>query len=68
MSGQFPDGFIWGTATAAHQVEGGNTACDLWPLEMADGSIFAEPSGDACDHYHLYDQDIGLLKRLGFGA
>jgi beta-glucosidase len=68
MSGQFPDGFIWGTATAAHQVEGGNTNCDLWPLEMADDSIFAEPSGDACDHYHLYNSDIGLLKRLGFGA
>lgn len=68
MAGQFPDGFLWGAATAAHQVEGGNVASDLWPLEMADNSIFAEPSGDACDHYHLYEQDIGLLKRLGFGA
>lgn len=65
---EFPKGFIWGTATAAHQVEGGNMASDFWPLEMAPNSIFAEPSGDACDHYHLYDQDIGLLKRLGFGA
>jgi beta-glucosidase len=64
----FPKGFLWGTATAAHQVEGGNTASDFWPLEMAPNSIFAEPSGDACDHYHLYEQDIALLKQLGFGA
>ena len=65
---QFPSGFLWGTATAAHQVEGGNTASDCWALEMAEGSIFAEPSGDACDHYHRYADDIALLKRLGFGA
>src|SRR5471030_1930337 len=65
---EFPKGFIWGTATAAHQVEGGNTASDFWRLEMAPDSIFAKPSGDACDHYHRYDQDIGLLKQLGFGA
>ena len=68
MAQQFPEGFLWGTATAAHQVEGGNTNCDFWPLEMAPDSIFAEPSGDACDQYHRYDQDIGLLKQLGFGV
>ena len=64
----FPSGFIWGTATAAHQVEGGNVNSDCWALEMAEHSIFAEPSGDACDHYHLYDRDIALLKQLGFNA
>jgi beta-glucosidase len=68
MAGQFPKGFIWGTATAAHQVEGGNTASDLWPMEMMPDSLFAEPSGDACDHYHRYTDDIRLLKGLGFGA
>ncbi len=66
MAGTFPKGFIWGTATAAHQVEGGNTASDLWLMEMAKDSIFAEPSGDACDHYHRCEQDIALLKGLGF--
>ena len=65
---RFPDGFLWGTATAAHQVEGGNTASDLWLMEMMKDSLFAEPSGDACDHYHLYDRDIAMLKALGFGV
>lgn len=66
MARQFPDGFLWGTATAAHQVEGGNTASDLWLMEMLPDSLFADPSGDACDHYHRYEQDIALLKGLGF--
>ena len=68
MAGGFPDGFLWGTATAAHQVEGGNTASDLWLMEMLPDSLFADPSGDACDHYHRYEQDIALLKGLGFNT
>ncbi len=68
MSTQFPKGFLWGTATAAHQVEGGNIASDLWLMEMMRPSLFAEPSGDACDHYHLYPRDIAMLKQLGFGV
>ena len=65
---QFPDNFLWGTATAAHQVEGGNIASDLWLMENVPESLFAEPSRDACDHYHLYPNDLALLKGLGFGA
>ncbi|WP_063793175.1 glycoside hydrolase family 1 protein [Frankia sp. R43] len=65
---QFPDGFLWGAATAAHQVEGGNVNADLWAGEWAPGSRFAEPSGDACDHYHRYPEDIGLLAGLGLNA
>src|ERR1700690_57883 len=68
MDGRFPKDFLWGTATAAHQVEGANTASDLWAMEMAPHSLFAEPSGDACDHYHRYGEDIALLKGLGFAA
>ena len=64
----FPKGFLWGTATAAHQVEGGNTASDLWLMEMMKPSLFADPSGDACDHYHRYPQDIALLAGLGFNT
>ncbi len=65
---QFPDGFLWGAATAGHQVEGGNVNADLWPLEWSPNSTFNEPSGDACDHYHRYPEDITTLAELGFTA
>ena len=64
----FPNQFLWGSATAGHQVEGGNVNADLWPLEWAEHSHFVEPSGDACDHYHRYPEDIALLARLGLNA
>ncbi len=64
----FPNDFIWGTATAAHQVEGGNVWNDGWVLEHVPGSPYAEPSGDACDHYHRYPEDIALIAGLGLGA
>jgi beta-glucosidase len=63
---QFPAGFWWGTATAAHQVEGNNVNSDNWLYEHVPGTIYAEPSGDACDHYHRYREDIALLAELGF--
>jgi len=64
----FPDKFLWGCATAGHQVEGNNTSSDLWLMEHLPESIFKEPSGDACDHYHLYPQDISMLADLGFNT
>lgn len=68
MDARFPSGFLWGTATAAHQVEGGNVSSDLWLMEMIKPSLFTEPSGDACDHYHLHPSDIALLAQLGFNT
>ncbi len=65
---RFPHGFLWGAATAGHQVEGGNLNADLWPMEWAENSAFNEPSGDACDHYHRYPEDISTLAELGFNA
>jgi beta-glucosidase len=64
----FPQGFLWGAATAAHQVEGNNINSESWVLEHLPGTIYAEPSGDACDHYHRYPADIALLAELGFNA
>jgi len=64
----FPDGFLWGTATAAHQVEGGNWNNDWWAWEHQPGSGCAEPSGDACDHWHRWPEDVRMLAGLGFGA
>lgn len=63
---EFPENFLWGTATAAHQVEGNNLNSDVWVLEHVPGTPYAEPSGDACDHYHRYRADIALLAELGF--
>ena len=61
----FPAGFVWGTATAAHQVEGGNWNNDWWAWEHRPTQC-ADPSGDACDHYHRYREH--LLAALGFGS
>ena len=65
---KFPDGFLWGAATAGHQVEGGNVNSDMWEAEWAANSGFADPSGDACDHYHRYPEDIATIAELGLNA
>jgi beta-glucosidase len=65
---KFPQAFLWGAATAAHQVEGGNINSDAWLLEHVDGTVYSEPSGDACDHYHRYREDIALLAAVGLNA
>ena len=48
----FPSEFLWGTATAAHQVEGNNTNSDWWAFEQEPGRIYGgDVSGVAVDHY-----------------
>jgi beta-glucosidase len=64
-SRRFPDGFTWGTATAAHQIEGGNANNDWWAFEHAPGTVCAEPSGDACDSWDRWPEDVGLVADLG---
>jgi beta-glucosidase len=65
---RFPRSFLIGAATAAHQVEGNNVNADLWDAEWTRPSMFAEPSGDACDSYHRYPEDIALLAQAGLDA
>jgi beta-glucosidase len=60
--------FLIGAGSAAHQVEGNNTNTDLWLMEHAAPQLFREKSGDACDHYHRYAEDIRLLASLGLRA
>jgi beta-glucosidase len=64
----FPEGFLFGTAQSAHQVEGGNVNSDWWAWEHAEGSPCVEPSGDACDFYHRYRDDLALMAELGLNA
>lgn len=65
---QLPDGFLWGASTAAHQIEGMNVNSDFWAYEHS-GLLpqrFLEASGDACDSYHRWPEDMDLLAGLGF--
>lgn len=64
----FPNGFLWGAATAPHQIEGNNTASDLWLLENLQPTIFAEPSGDAANSLLLWEQDLDLARDIGLNA
>jgi len=65
VSARFPKDFLWGAATAAHQIEGNNVNSDWWVREHTEGSGIAEPSGDACDSYHRYREDMALLADAG---
>ncbi len=61
-------GFLWGSAGAAYQIEGGNVASDLWVMEHVKPTLFREPSGDAVDSYNRVGEDIALAASLGFNA
>ena len=68
-----PD-FIWGTATAAYQIEGGHNADGKGPsiwdkFSHKKGKIHENENGDiACDFYHLYEKDILLMKQMNIPA
>ena len=64
----FPEPFLWGTATAAHQIEGGNVNNDWWAMEHDPTSGCVDVSGDACDSFNRYPEDIALIADLGLGA
>lgn len=69
---QFPEGFIWGSSTAAHQIEGNNIHSNFWAKEQK-GGIWSqwdieEPSGLACNHWELFRDDVKLLAQLGHQA
>ena len=66
---RFPDGFLWGTSSAAHQVEGDNRNCEWWEFEQQPGRIEnGDTSEIACDHYHQYGEDFTLLRELSQNA
>jgi beta-glucosidase len=70
----FPDGFIWGAASASYQVEGsqledGKGDCVWNMMCRQDGRVWANHSGlRACDHYHRYAQDVAMMQEMGLQA
>ena len=64
----FPEGFLWGASTAGHQVEGNNTASDLWLLENIRPSVFRERSGDATNSFELWPVDLDLVAAMGLNS
>ncbi|WP_338176317.1 glycoside hydrolase family 1 protein [Candidatus Dormiibacter inghamiae] len=68
MERGFPEGFLWGCATAAHQVEGGNHNNDWWEFEQRGGIRTGDSSDPACDHYHRFAGDFRQLRQLGQNA
>jgi beta-glucosidase len=64
----FPPGFLWGVATSAHQIEGGNVNNDWWDWEHNPASGCVESSGDACDSFHRWNEDVDIVADLGLGA
>ena len=70
----FPEGFLWGTATSSYQIEGavneGERGESIWDtFAHTPGKIHQGDTGDvACDHYHHWKADIALMKELGYTA
>jgi len=71
---KFPHNFLWGAATASYQIEGAwdeeGKGESIWDrFSHTPGKIEDKSTGDvACDHYHRYREDIGLMRSLGLKA
>jgi beta-glucosidase len=71
---RFPNGFLWGAATAAYQIEGAATEDgrgeSIWDrFSHTPGKVLGGDTGDvACDHYHRWREDIAMMRELGLRA
>jgi beta-glucosidase len=71
---RFPDGFLWGAATASYQIEGAwqedGKGPSIWDeFSHTPGKIVTGDTGDvACDHYHRWREDVALMKSVGLGG
>ena len=74
MNRAFPEGFVWGAATAAYQIEGATDidgrGQSIWDVfAHTPGRVTNGETGDvACDHYHRYRDDVALMAELGLDA
>ena len=70
----FPKDFTWGTASSSYQIEGaaqedGRGECIWTRFSHTPGNVSNNETGDvACDHYHLYQHDVALMKAIGLDA
>ena len=68
---EFPDGFLWGAATASYQIEGaareGGRGQSVWDtFSHTEGKVANRHTGDvACDHYHRVESDVAMMADLG---
>lgn len=68
---KFPQDFVWGVATASYQIEGAASEDgrgeSIWDrFSKTPGKVWHGHTGDvACNHYHLYKEDVALIKELG---
>lgn len=73
-SALFPPGFVWGTATSSYQIEGGHDAGgkgpSIWDAFCTiPGKVFEHADATiACDHFHRWREDVGLMKKMGLKA
>ncbi|MCB0975786.1 MAG: glycoside hydrolase family 1 protein [Actinobacteria bacterium] len=65
---RFPDGFLWGAATAGHQVEGNNIHSNWWQWEQLGLVDDGTTSGRAVDYWNRWPEDHALVEDLGFGV
>lgn len=65
---EFANDFLWGAATAGHQIEGDNANSDTWFAELVPDSVFRDPSGRACNSYELWRDDVNLVVDMGLNA
>src|SRR5688572_30052417 len=73
-SNQFPKDFVWGAAAASYQIEGAahedGRGLSVWDTFAAQpGAVLRGENGDvACDHYHRFRDDVGLMQQLKLKA
>lgn len=65
---RFPQGFLIGASTAAHQIEGNNVNSSWWMFEHREGTPIKEPSGDAADSFHRWTDDMDIAAEVGLDA
>src|SRR3972149_5858031 len=65
----FPKGFLWGTATSSHQIEGNSRNNQWWEFEQKPGKILNGDTSDmACDHWNKFREDFAFLPQISQNA